>query len=114
MATHSSILAWKLSWMEVPGGLQPMGSLKLDTTEHTFTTYKRFPGNAVLSEREGNLHCISSGGCMGGYASLLLGFWRLPAFLGSWLCSSSSNLSLTLIPLPSSYGNLCAYIGSHE
>ena len=25
MATHSSILAWRLSWMEEPGGLQSMG-----------------------------------------------------------------------------------------
>ena len=24
MATHSSILAWKSTWMEEPGGLQPM------------------------------------------------------------------------------------------
>ena len=27
MATHSSTLAWKLPWMEEPGGLQSMGSL---------------------------------------------------------------------------------------
>ena len=26
MATHSSILAWKMPWTEEPGGLQPMGS----------------------------------------------------------------------------------------
>ena len=26
MATHSSILAWKTSWTEEPGGLQSMGS----------------------------------------------------------------------------------------
>ena len=26
MATHSSILAWKTQWMEVPGRLQSMGS----------------------------------------------------------------------------------------
>ena len=25
MATHSSILAWKISWTEEPGGLQSMG-----------------------------------------------------------------------------------------
>ena len=25
MATHSSILAWKIPWMEEPGGLQSMG-----------------------------------------------------------------------------------------
>ena len=25
VATHSSILAWKISWTEEPGGLQSMG-----------------------------------------------------------------------------------------
>ena len=25
MATHSSILAWKIPWTEAPGGLQSMG-----------------------------------------------------------------------------------------
>ena len=27
MATHSITLAWKIPWMEEPGGLQSMGSL---------------------------------------------------------------------------------------
>ena len=25
MATHSSVLAWRIPWMERPGGLQSMG-----------------------------------------------------------------------------------------
>ena len=25
MATHSSVLAWRIPWTEEPGGLQPMG-----------------------------------------------------------------------------------------
>ena len=29
MATHSSILAWKIPWTEEPGGLQSMGSLRV-------------------------------------------------------------------------------------
>jgi len=29
MATHSSILAWKISWTEEPGGLQFMGSQRV-------------------------------------------------------------------------------------
>ena len=33
MASHSSTLAWKIPWMEEPGGLQSMGSLESDTTE---------------------------------------------------------------------------------
>ena len=32
MATHSSILAWRIPWAEAPGGLQFMGS-KSDMTE---------------------------------------------------------------------------------
>ena len=35
MATHSSILAWKIPWTEEPGGLQSMGHKELDTTEYT-------------------------------------------------------------------------------
>ena len=29
MATHSSTLAWQIPWMEEPGGLQFMGSLRV-------------------------------------------------------------------------------------
>ena len=29
MATHSSILAWKISWTEEPGGLQSVGSQRV-------------------------------------------------------------------------------------
>ena len=31
MATHSGILALEIPWTEEPGGLQSMGSQKLDT-----------------------------------------------------------------------------------
>ena len=33
MATHSSILAWKIPWTEEAGRLQTMGSQDLDTTQ---------------------------------------------------------------------------------
>ena len=33
MTPHCSTLAWKIPWMEEPGGLQSMGSLESDTTE---------------------------------------------------------------------------------
>ena len=32
MATHSSILAWRIPWTEEPDGLQSMGSKESDTT----------------------------------------------------------------------------------
>ena len=33
LATHSSILAWRISWTEKPGGLQSTGFKESDTTE---------------------------------------------------------------------------------
>ena len=38
MATHSSVLAWKIPWTEEPGGLQSMGSQRFRhnlANEHT-------------------------------------------------------------------------------
>ena len=32
MATHYSILAWRIPWTEEPGGLQSMGSQESNTT----------------------------------------------------------------------------------
>ena len=40
MATHSSILAWKIPWTERPGRLQSVGVKDLDTTEHLLASYK--------------------------------------------------------------------------
>ena len=38
MAPHSSTLAWKIPWMEEPGGLQSMGSLvRTRLSDFTFT-----------------------------------------------------------------------------
>ena len=47
MAPHSSILAWKIQWMEGPGGLQSMGSLRVghnwatSLSLFTFTHWRR-------------------------------------------------------------------------
>ena len=40
MATHSSILAWRIPWTEEPGGLQSMGS-QSDTTQRPSTSTHR-------------------------------------------------------------------------
>ena len=37
MATHSSILAWKMPWTEEPGGNSPWGRRESDTPEHACT-----------------------------------------------------------------------------
>ena len=36
MATHSSIVAWRIPWTEEPGGVQSMESQELDITERLF------------------------------------------------------------------------------
>ena len=46
MATHSSILAWRIPWMEEPGRLQSMGLERVDTTERL--THKEWPEVSVL------------------------------------------------------------------
>ena len=37
MATHSSILAWRIPGTEEPGGFRPWGHKELDTTERLST-----------------------------------------------------------------------------
>ena len=40
VASHSCVLAWRISWTEEPGGLQSFGHKELDTTEQlTLFTY---------------------------------------------------------------------------
>ena len=41
MATHSSVLAWKIPWTVEPGGLQSMGVEESDTPERTHTVRTR-------------------------------------------------------------------------
>ena len=39
MVPHSSPLAWKIPWMEEPGRLQSMGSLRALLSDFTFTSH---------------------------------------------------------------------------
>ena len=43
MATHSSILAWKMPWTEEPGRLHPWGGKELDMTERVHTHTHTLP-----------------------------------------------------------------------
>ena len=63
MAPHSSTLAWKIPWMEEPGRLQSMGSLRVG---HDFTFTFHFH---VLEEE------------MATHSSVLT--WRIPETAGS-------------------------------
>ena len=49
MATHSSILAWRIPWTEEPGGHSPCGCKESERTEHreTLSSYKYF--DVILS-----------------------------------------------------------------
>ena len=49
LATHSSILAWRISWIEEPGGLQPIGRKESDTTEATEHTVQNETSTTSLS-----------------------------------------------------------------
>ena len=60
MATHSSTLAWKIPWMEEPGRLQFMGSLRVSTTEQLHFHF--------------SLSCIGKGNAI--HSSVLA--WRIP------------------------------------
>ena len=51
MATHSSILAWRIPWTEEPGGLLSMGS-------HSQIRQKQLSMHACIGEGNGNpLQC---------------------------------------------------------
>ena len=39
MATHSSILAWRIPWTEESGGLQSVGSQRVNMTERPTRTH---------------------------------------------------------------------------
>ena len=41
MATHSSMLAWRISWIEDPVGYSPWGHKELDMTERLSTAQQR-------------------------------------------------------------------------
>jgi len=54
MAPHSSTLAWKIPWMEEPGGLQSMGSLQSDRIERLYFHFSL----SCIGEGNGNpLQC---------------------------------------------------------
>ena len=47
MATHSSILAWRIPWTEEPGGLQSMELKRVgyDWVTNTFTFHEEYSKN---------------------------------------------------------------------
>ena len=53
VATHCSILAWRIPWAEEPGGLHPgQGLAEPDTTERLTRLGNHSPGQPLPSARE--------------------------------------------------------------
>ena len=50
MATHSSILAWRIPWTEELGGLQYTGRKESDTTEQLHFHFKNSKGFYVIQK----------------------------------------------------------------
>ena len=51
MATHSSILAWKIPWTEEPGGLQSMGSQRVGYDRAISCSSRKMGFYSLLVER---------------------------------------------------------------
>ena len=75
MATHSSILAWRIPWTEAPGGLQSMG-LQRGRHSHTQHTRLRLPRCTVGGKRISSDHH----------------YGQFHVFQGSHLCSTKPRL----------------------
>ena len=43
MATHSSVLSWKIAWTEEPGGIQSLGSRESDMTSQLTPHFRAQP-----------------------------------------------------------------------
>ena len=48
IATHSSILAWKIQWIEEPGRLESKGQTELDIAEYIHTRLQQVQGLNLL------------------------------------------------------------------
>ena len=56
MATHSSILAWRIPWTDEPAGYSPWGPKESDMTEHThITTHTKRDRSGLIFLKLGNI-----------------------------------------------------------
>ena len=58
MATHSSILAWKIPWTEEPGGLQSIGSERVRNDSNDLACRHPFLGASQLASVVKNLPAL--------------------------------------------------------
>ena len=98
MATHSSILAWRIPWTEEPGGLQSMGSQRVENdlvSKHTcwYTEIQLVSHTAVTTSNVAKFTSVliicllfytnKSGHLEKKKDNLFLPFWSLCFFLFS-------------------------------
>ena len=91
MAPHSSTLAWKIPWMEEPGGLQSMGSLRVGHTERLHFDFSL----SCIGEENGNPlqgSCLENPRDGGAWWAAVSGVAQSRT-RQKWLSSSSSSSS---------------------
>ena len=89
MASHSSTLAWKIPWMEEPGGLQSVGLLRVG---HDWATSLSL---SCIGEENGNplqCSCLENPRDGGAWWSAVYGVAQSQTRL-KWLSSSSCSMS---------------------
>ena len=92
MATHSSSLAWKISWTEEPGKLQSMGSLRVGHDWATSLSLFTF----VHWRRKWQCSCLEDPRDRGAWCAAVYGVAQSRRRLKR-LSSSSSNLVINVI-----------------
>ena len=91
MATHFSILAWRIPWTDVPGGLQSMG---LQRVGHNWATWHTcIQGQALPVLLHSEVKCLTY------TVWYIVGVWRLSAgWMNAWVVvEKSCFFLLTLI-----------------
>ena len=115
MAPHSSTLAWKIPWMEEPGRLQSMGSLRVghdwvtSLSLFTFTFHFHF-SLSCIGEGNGNpLQCSCLENPRDGEAwwAAVYGVTQSQTWL-QWL--SNSNSKMRELPVTSVMWRLCCHL----
>ena len=98
MAPHSSTLAWKIPWMEEPGRLQSMGSLRVGHTERLHFHFSL----SCIGEGNGNplqCSCLENPRDGGAWWAAVYGVdrvghdWSDLAAAAAWSIKNCSNLA---------------------
>ena len=94
VAPHSSTLAWRIPWMEEPGGLQSMGPWESDTTERLHFHFSL----SCIGEGNGNprqCSCLENPRDRGAWWAAIYGVAQSRTRL-KWRSSSSSKFILQI------------------